>query len=42
MGFQFIVVLYLQELRGWSALTTALALLVVAIDAVLATCGKGN
>lgn len=36
MGFQFIVVLYLQELRGWSALTTALALLVVAIDAVLA------
>lgn len=36
MGFQFIVVLYLQELRGWSAMTTALALLVVAIDAVLA------
>ncbi|MGE2728453.1 MFS transporter [Mycolicibacterium vaccae] len=36
MGFQFIVVLYLQELRGWSALTTALALLVVAIDAILA------
>lgn len=28
--------LYLQELRGWSALTTALALLVVAIDAILA------
>ena len=36
MGFQFIVVLYLQELRGWSALTTALAMLVVAIDAILA------
>lgn len=36
MGFQSIVVLYLQELRGWSALTTALALLVVAIDAILA------
>ncbi|WP_447711580.1 MFS transporter [Mycobacterium sp. C31M] len=36
MGFQFIVVLYLQELRGWSALATAMALLVVAIDAILA------
>lgn len=36
MGFQFIIVLYLQELRGWSALSTALALLVVAIDAILA------
>ena len=36
IGFQFILVLYLQELRGWSALTTALALLVVAIDAILA------
>ena len=36
MGFQFIVVLYLQELRGWSAMSTALALLVVAIDAILA------
>jgi MFS family permease len=36
MGFQFIVVLYLQELRGWSALATALAMLVVAIDAILA------
>lgn len=36
MGFQFIVVLYLQVSRGWSALTTALALLVVAIDAILA------
>jgi MFS family permease len=35
-GFQFIAVLYLQELRGWSALETGTALLVVAIDAVLA------
>lgn len=36
MGFQFIVVLYLQELRGWSPMSTALAMLVVAVDAVLA------
>lgn len=36
MGFQFIVVLYLQELRGWSPMNTALAMLVVAIDAILA------
>lgn len=36
MGFQFIVVLYLQELRGWSALQTALAMVILAIDAVLA------
>ncbi|MBU8816430.1 MFS transporter [Mycolicibacterium goodii] len=36
MGFQFIVVLYLQELRGWSAPATAVALLVIAIDAILA------
>ncbi|WP_223624458.1 MFS transporter [Microbacterium sp. EST19A] len=36
MGFQFIVVLYLQELRGWSALQTALAMVVLAIDAILA------
>jgi MFS family permease len=35
-GFQFIAVLYLQELRGWSALETGLGLLVVGIDAVLA------
>jgi predicted MFS family arabinose efflux permease len=34
-GFQFIVVLYLQELRGWSTLETSLALLVVGADAVL-------
>jgi MFS family permease len=36
MAFQFVTVLYLQELRGWSALETGLALMVVAIDAVLA------
>ncbi|MFF3440639.1 MFS transporter [Streptosporangium sp. NPDC002721] len=35
-GFQFLVVLYLQELRGWSSLQAALALLVVSIDAILA------
>ena len=35
-AFQFVVVLYLQELRGWSALETGLALLVSGIDAVLA------
>jgi len=35
-GFQFIVVLYLQELRGWSPLQTSLALLAVGVDAVLA------
>jgi MFS family permease len=36
VAFQFVAVLYLQELRGWSALETGLALLVVGIDAVLA------
>ncbi|PJJ73079.1 MFS transporter [Diaminobutyricimonas aerilata] len=36
MGFQFIVVLYLQEFRGWTALETSLAMLVVAIDGILA------
>jgi MFS family permease len=36
VGFQFITVLYLQELRGWSAIETGMALLVVAIDTVLA------
>ncbi|MEV6200268.1 MFS transporter [Streptomyces sp. NPDC051771] len=35
-GFQFVATLYLQELRGWSSLHTALALLVMGIDAVLA------
>ncbi|CAL9351095.1 MFS transporter [Streptomyces sp. NPDC052644] len=32
-GFQFLVVLYLQELRGWSTLETSFALLVIGIDA---------
>jgi MFS family permease len=36
VGFQFIAVLYLQELRGWSALETGLALMVAGIDAILA------
>ena len=36
VGFQFIAVLYLQELRGWSALQTGLALIVAGIDAVIA------
>jgi len=35
-GFQFIIVLYLQELRGWSEVETGLALAVMGIDAVLA------
>lgn len=35
-GFQFLVTLYLQELRGWSPLQTGLAMLIVAIDVVLA------
>jgi MFS family permease len=36
MAFQFIVVLHLQELRGWSTVETGLALAVLGIDAVLA------
>jgi MFS family permease len=36
MGFQFLVVLYLQQVRGWSALETGLALLVAGLDVVLA------
>ncbi|MGH2585409.1 MAG: MFS transporter [Dehalococcoidia bacterium] len=36
LGFQFIVTLYMQQLRGWSALETGLALLPCGIDAVLA------
>jgi MFS family permease len=36
VGFQFIAVLYLQELRQWSALETGLALMVAGIDAVIA------
>ncbi|MCD0453752.1 MFS transporter [Actinocorallia sp. API 0066] len=35
-GFQFLVTLYLQELRGWSTMQTGLAMLVVGIDTVLA------
>ncbi len=35
-AFQFVTVLYLQEVRNWSALETGLALLVLAIDTVLA------
>lgn len=35
-GFQFVAVLYLQELRGWSSLETGLVLLAVGADAVLA------
>ncbi|MGP3990737.1 MFS transporter [Streptomyces sp. 3N207] len=34
-GFQFLVVLYLQELRDWSTLETSLAMLVAGVDAVL-------
>ena len=34
-GFQFVVTLYLQELRGWSPLQTGLAMLVIGLDAVL-------
>jgi MFS family permease len=35
-GFQFMVTLYLQELRGWSPLETGLAMLVVTLDMILA------
>ncbi|MFC4111644.1 MFS transporter [Nonomuraea zeae] len=35
-GFQFLVTLYLQELRGWSSIETGLALLAAAADVVLA------
>ncbi|GHF53323.1 MFS transporter [Streptomyces griseosporeus] len=34
-GFQFVLVLYLQELRGWSTLRTSLAMVVAGIDAIL-------
>ncbi|MEV0787137.1 MFS transporter [Streptomyces sp. NPDC050423] len=34
-GFQFLVVLYLQELLGWSTLRTSFAMLVIGVDAVL-------
>ncbi|MEU9984209.1 MFS transporter [Streptomyces sp. NPDC050856] len=36
MGFQFLLTFYLQELRGWSSLETALALLALGLDAILA------
>ncbi|MGW7682601.1 MFS transporter [Kribbella sp. NPDC054772] len=36
VGFQFVAVLYLQELRHWTELETGLALMVIGIDAVLA------
>jgi predicted MFS family arabinose efflux permease len=36
VAFQFVVVLYLQELRGWSAPETGLALAVAGIDLILA------
>jgi predicted MFS family arabinose efflux permease len=36
VAFQFIAVLYMQELRGWSALETGLALTIVGLDAILA------
>ncbi|RKT57657.1 MFS transporter [Saccharothrix australiensis] len=35
-GFQLVAVLYLQQVLGWSALETGLALLVSGVDAVLA------
>ncbi|MDG4861571.1 MFS transporter [Streptomyces sp. T-3] len=34
-GFQFLVVLYLQELRDWSTLQTSFAMIVIGIDAIL-------
>ncbi len=34
-GFQFLVVLYLQELRDWSTLQTSLAMIVIGVDAIL-------
>ncbi|ONI67470.1 MFS transporter [Kribbella sp. ALI-6-A] len=36
VGFQFVAVLYLQELRHWSELETGLALMVIGIDSILA------
>jgi MFS family permease len=36
VAFQFVAVLYLQELRGWSPVETGLALAVLGIDAILA------
>ncbi|MFE6160296.1 MFS transporter [Streptomyces sp. NPDC056486] len=34
-GFQFLVVLYLQELRDWSTLQTSFAMIVMGVDAIL-------
>lgn len=34
-GFQFVVVLYLQELRDWSTLETSFAMIVIGVDAIL-------
>ncbi|MFG1790335.1 MFS transporter [Nocardia sp. NPDC049149] len=36
MGFQFLVTLYFQELRGWSTVETGLAMAVMGLDAILA------
>ncbi|MBW9210748.1 MFS transporter [Mumia sp. zg.B21] len=36
VGFQFVMVLYLQELRGWSEVETGMAMAVLGLDAVLA------
>ena len=36
VAFQFVAVLYLQELRDWSPVETGLALMVLGIDAILA------
>ena len=36
VGFQFVAALYLQELRGWSAIETGLAFLVMGLDLLLA------
>ncbi|MEU6034162.1 MFS transporter [Actinomadura sp. NPDC047616] len=35
-GFQFLVTLYLQEVRGWSTIETGLAMVLLGLDAVLA------
>lgn len=35
-GFQFLAVLYLQELRGWTTIEASLAMLVMGIDVALA------
>ncbi|MEV6105910.1 MFS transporter [Streptomyces sp. NPDC051940] len=35
-GFQFVVTLYFQEIRGWGTMRTGLAMLVLGVDAVLA------